>query len=112
MKSYLTSSVSKDIIKDILRYTTMKTTKKLIAFPDTLITLVSNKAKKYGFSFGEYVRYVLANDIRSMVEQPLDSNAQRDFEEGMIDAQLGNTVLVQKEEIKDFISNISKQDGV
>lgn len=88
----------------------MNKSKKLIAFPDNLVQLVEIKASKLGFTFGEYVRYVLANDVRSITEtiEIMDSETEKDYAEALIDIKNNNVTKVSKDEIKSYLRKISK----
>ena len=86
----------------------MNKTKKLISFPDNLVQLVEIKANTLGFSFGEYIRYILANDVRSITETVdiMDKETEKDFAEALIDVKNDNLTRVSREEIAGHLEKI------
>ena len=88
----------------------MNKTKKLISFPDNLVQLVEIKANTLGFSFGEYIRYILANDVRSITEdlEIMDKETEKDFAESIVDVQNNNLTRVSKAEIASHLEKIVK----
>jgi hypothetical protein len=87
----------------------MNKTKKLIAFPDNLVQLVEIKADTFGFTFGEYVRYVLANDVKSITEtvEIMDKAMEKDLSEALIDVENNNITKVSREGITKHLQKIS-----
>ena len=86
----------------------MNKTKKLIAFPENLIKLVEVKANTFGFTFGEYVRYVLANDVKTITQsiEIMDSETENDFSDALIDIQNNKVTRVRKEDIAKHLNKI------
>ena len=90
----------------------MNKTKKLISFPDNLVQLVEIKANTLGFSFGEYIRYILANDVRSITEtvEMMNKETEKDFAEALLDVRNNNLTKVSKEEIASHLEKIIKNN--
>jgi hypothetical protein len=87
----------------------MNRSKKLIAFPDNLIQLVEIKSKAIGFTFGEYVRFVLANDVKNISEQfeILDEETETDLKEAFEDVKNKRTTQVSQVGIVKHIHKIA-----
>lgn len=89
----------------------MNKTKKLIAFPQNLIELVEIKANNIGFTFQEYVRYVLANDVKTITEQieVLDEITEKDMAEAIDDIKNNRITSVSKDGISKHLREIASQ---
>ena len=87
----------------------MDKTKKLIAFPDNLVQLVEIKANTFGFSFGEYVRYVLANDVKTISEQIeiLDPETEKELALALDDVKNNRVTKVGKDGIAKHLHNLA-----
>ena len=71
-------------------------TRKLMAIPDNLLQLVEVKAKRYGLNLQEYVRLLMVNDVKSLVEpsEQLDPQTLADLAEGVEDARAGRVIAL------------------
>jgi alpha/beta superfamily hydrolase len=72
------------------------------------VQLVEIKANTLGFSFGEYIRYILANDVKSITEtvEIMDKETEKDFAEALIDVKNNNLTKVSKKEIARHLEKI------
>lgn len=89
-----------------------KKVRKLITFPNNLIELVEMKAAQLGFDFAEYVRMILANDVKSELEHPKEypyvTTPEEDkmIEESMKEYKKGNyTELKTEKDIENFLDS-------
>jgi len=86
--------------------------RKLLVIPDTLLQLVEVKAKAYGLSLQDYLRHIMAENVKNMVEPVetlTDPELLKDLKEAIDDVKHGRVIsLNSKEEIDKYIDNIVK----
>lgn len=85
----------------------MRTAKKLITLPNNLLELVEIKAETLGFGFAEYVRYVLANDVRTITERVEVATPELEKEIGsaLKDIENGEFIDVEPEGIESYLNS-------
>ena len=87
-----------------------------ITFPKKLMDAVESRAKQYGYSFPEYVRYVLTKDVDRKdfylgpTEDIDDEELAESIREGIKEYKEGKTVTLRsKREIRDYFNSIMNE---
>lgn len=84
-----------------------------ITFPKRLMDSVESRARQYGYSFPEYVRYVLTKDVEKKdfyigpTEYIDDEELAESIREGIREYEEGETVILRnKKEMRDYFNSI------
>jgi hypothetical protein len=87
-----------------------------ITFPKKLMDSVESRAKQYGYSFPEYVRYLLTKDVEKKdfyigpTEYIDDEELAESIREGIKEYQEGKTVTLRsKREIRAYFNSIMNE---
>ena len=87
-----------------------------ITFPKRLMDSVESRARSYGYSFPQYVRYVLTKDIDRKdfylgpTEDIDDEELAKSIREGLKEYEEGKTVTLRsKKEIRDYFNSIMSE---
>lgn len=87
-----------------------------ITFPKKLMDSVESRAKQYGYSFPEYVRYVLTKEVEKKdfyigpTEYIDDEELAESIREGIKEYQEGKTVTLRsKREIRAYFNSIMNE---
>jgi hypothetical protein len=87
-----------------------------ITFPKKLMDSVESRAREYGYSFPEYVRYVLTKDVDRKdfflgpTEYIDDEELAESIREGIKEYEEGKTVTLRsKRDIRDYFNSIMNE---
>jgi len=88
-----------------------KSVTRQITFPSRLMDIAESKAKIYGYSFPEYVRYVLTKDVENFFLGPEeyidDPQLAKDIKDGIREYKEGKTIVLKNsKEIDDYFSSL------
>ncbi len=88
-----------------------KSVTRQITFPSRLMDIAESKARIYGYSFPEYVRYVLTKDVEGFhlgsEEYIDDPQLAKDIEDGIKEYKEGKTIALRNsKEIDDYFSSL------
>ncbi len=92
-----------------------KSVTRQITFPSRLMDIAESKAKIFGYSFPEYVRYVLTKDIENFYLGPEeyldDPKLLKDIEDGIKEYREGKAIsLKSPKEIEDYFSSLINEE--
>jgi len=92
-----------------------KSVTRQITFPTRLMDIAESKARIYGYSFPEYVRYVLTKDVEDFYLGPEeyidDPQLAKDIEEGIKEYREGKTKSFKsRKEFLDYFSAIIDEE--
>jgi hypothetical protein len=73
---------------------------KLISFPPELYDFAKTKANKFGFTFSEYIKHLIANDVKFQVEQMemVDTETEASIARSVEDFKKGRYTVLKTEE--------------
>jgi hypothetical protein len=87
--------------------------KKNMTFPKKLVEILEKKAKKVGFSFPEYVRYVLLRSVEPEIEEVefVDEQTEKDIGQALKEYAEGKYVTLRShKEIHDYFSKLEEKE--
>ena len=89
---------------------------KQITFPIQLLKVLEPKAKRYGYSFPAYVRYVLTKDMEKEFEREnniiIDDDFASDLKAGVKESKENRVVTLRNEkEIRDHFTTIANEEN-
>ena len=92
-----------------------KSVTRQITFPTRLMDIAESKARIYGYSFPEYVRYVLTKDVEDFYLGPEeyidDPQLAKDIEDGIKEYREGKTKSFKsRKEFLDYFSAIIDEE--
>lgn len=91
-----------------------KVVKKQMTFPTALADSIEIKAKKYGFTFPEYVRHLLLNSLElqdSSDVEYADAETEAMIEQAHKEYESGNYVTLKtKEDIENYLASLRIKD--
>ena len=90
-----------------------KTVKKQLVFSEELLTKGESRARKYGISFGEYLRYLILRDVEKDMERGNRDYVSNEIEESigiaLKDVRRGEYgVLDSQESIERFVDSLNE----
>lgn len=86
-----------------------KSVTRQITFPKKLMDTVESRAKDFGYSFPQYVRYVLTKEVEGQIKNEEEIVLSEDFVEGIKESikevDDGKAItLKKKKEVKDYFT--------
>lgn len=87
------------------------TVRKHIVFPSELVELAEFKADRLGFSLAEYIRFLLAKDVKKCIDEIpyVDIELEKSIGRGLRDYKKGDyEVLESEKDIKAFMKQFGK----
>jgi hypothetical protein len=87
---------------------TIKKSRKLMTFPDSMIELVEKKALKFGLDFHEYIRYLIISDIEAEKIEFVDMETEESIGRALKQYQKGEYKTIKNEkELKEYFKKLN-----
>lgn len=88
-----------------------KSVTRQITFPKKLMDTVESRAKDFGYSFPQYVRYVLTKEVEGQIKNEEEIVLSEDFVEGIKESikevDDGKAVTLKtKKEVRDYFTSL------